>query len=796
MNEEQYFLQELKNTAYRRGANLNDLFLEYDRNETGLIEYNKFRTLLSSISFWCNEEKLQKEIDPYLEGKNLNYRRFMQGLTNSQAKIAASDVDLKRFGQFLKDRGTCVLDIARALDQYRSGRVSIMAFYQATFKNPLTKTVIQPYIIPGTDYFEYVQLARDIHEAMSKDIDISPKSLPKAKIELPPYFPIVAQVIREQGIDIYSALSSYDRFHQGKISSSQFLQELSQYRIPLIPREFSDLAHIFALPESPSYIDYRRFCEEIKNEKTSISLRRSSNSQDIRNDFNTLQSSSKPDQSITIEKILQPFIGIDTKRLINQFHYDDYQNTGYVVPNAFFKTLSLINLYPNPFEREVLKNKYMNPQTGRYDYNSFISDLCPQEHIEFASNSLLFKQLVVEIKQFLYEKAILLRPILIRLDKVKTGKIPIRTLCDQLRGLQFNLTSEDEILIFSQYGELIPIEIFTKLVDPTSEQIQTILSQQEKEKALKEKSINQSFKQQQIPDQKILQDLALICLAERKYSFDLRQEFRVDDPLRKGTVKSSLLENILLSLPPSSELANLSECIHDLISYYGIPETGEIRYEDLCLDKSKYGDEELEKMEESRKVIEEKSQIIPNHLLFIIKKIKGYLQLKRMDIFALFQSYDSLHLGELSNQKFKAALKVIAPLSNEEIEELFVAFPKYRKLCEHVNNIELTKDDLIAIKFDPEFADIPQRDVENILISIYQKLTNRRRRVIDSFTFAQEEEIPVDQFIQAIMSFNLVLTTNDIQLLIKKYRGNLNGDIRWRNFCNDVEKSRSLHFGY
>lgn len=799
MDKNQYFIQELKTAAHRKGANLEDLFLEYDKNETGRILYAKFRTILSSIAFWCEEDRLRDATYPYVKGHYFFYSEFLKSTSNSRSTNSLSDAELKIFGQFLLNRGTCIIDICRPYDHFRTGRIGALIFIQAAFNHSLAKKIADHYTIPGTADIEYVQIARDVQTALSKNIDLSKPLTPPMEINLPPCFPIVAQIIKEQRIDAYSAFFNYDRRHLGTIPTDQFLGEISKFGVQLSPSEFVELGKAFTDPQCPSCVNYNRFCEEVEK-STPVTFRLSGNPRVFNNGHPSPQQT-----NLTAEEVMAPFIGIserDIWRLKNFFSFEDHEQIGFLPSHIFFKGTKLINLNPNQKERAVLIEKYQNPSNGSIDYLSFLADLHdPNSSSLKEKNQSEINNLFSDIHSHLLNNDTRLRPILERIDKVGTGMIGVHVIIEQLEISHFRFSLSQKDLIGAHFGERTSIEQFCKLVDPTLDEIEEHKEQQRRAGELKT-AMENAKKARAIPDKHIVSILASLCQLEDQTGLDLRTEFHNIDHLHTNFIKFSVFKNLILSYSVNQPepLSIGKDDIDDLFIFYRVNKSDEMLYQNLLDDKEKYGLQWYEEMLESQQRARMESQIVSERVEWILKKICGFCSLKHMDLLTLLKTFDTTRTGDLPPQKFVHALGMITYFTNEEVEELIRAFANkngnvnYRRLLEIVEKVNLTKDDLVQIKIDPRYSEVSQRDIEPLLVTIKEKMISRRKRLIDVFASAQSNEISSEQFKQILKSLDLIFKTADVQLLIKKYRANLNGDINWQTFCKDVQSSRSIQY--
>jgi Ca2+-binding EF-hand superfamily protein len=73
-----------------------------------------------------------------------------------------------------------------------------------------------------------------------------------------------------------------------------------------------------------------------------------------------------------------------------------------------------------------------------------------------------------------------------------------------------------------------------------------------------------------------------------------------------------------------------------------------------------------------------------------------------------------------------------------------------------------------------------------VLVSVGEKLVARHSGPADGFRECQPGGI----------SLGLYLREAEVQKLMRKCKCNIRGDVDWRAFCNDIEKSKTLTGGY
>jgi Ca2+-binding EF-hand superfamily protein len=137
--------------------------------------------------------------------------------------------------------------------------------------------------------------------------------------------------------------------------------------------------------------------------------------------------------------------------------------------------------------------------------------------------------------------------------------------------------------------------------------------------------------------------------------------------------------------------------------------------------------------------------------------------------------------------------------SQDEYDKLAMGFQdqrlpekfNYKKLCQAMNEIQLTQDDLASSRMDatkrPTSAQIMRFNTE-----FRGKLLARHKNVRTPFNGVKNPAMAPLDFRRCIESFGLVVKEGEMQQLLKEYRINMQGDVDWQRFCQDVESNRTV----
>ena len=88
------------------------------------------------------------------------------------------------------------------------------------------------------------------------------------------------------------------------------------------------------------------------------------------------------------------------------------------------------------------------------------------------------------------------------------------------------------------------------------------------------------------------------------------------------------------------------------------------------------------------------------------------------------------------------------------------------------------------------------RDALTTCLQIREKLRSRRRRIDQVFYGVQTETISQAEFQRRLEDANVVLRAGQLTALFRKYRVGLTDAIKWRDFCSDVERSKTIGDGF
>jgi hypothetical protein len=85
-----------------------------------------------------------------------------------------------------------------------------------------------------------------------------------------------------------------------------------------------------------------------------------------------------------------------------------------------------------------------------------------------------------------------------------------------------------------------------------------------------------------------------------------------------------------------------------------------------------------------------------------------------------------------------------------------------------------------------------EQDVLQTAGQIREKLLARHRTIDMAFRGVTEPTISASEFQRRLIAIDLVLLSNQIQALIRRYRINLTNQVDWKTFVADVNQSKTV----
>ena len=773
MEDRLAFINEFRTIARRKGTNPEDLFLDWDPENTGVIKYETFRKILSSINMWIEEGRLQYLVRPFFDHGNFKYADFMRAEKLNTTIRGASDEDVIEFGRLLKSRRIILHDTLEECDRHHCGHVPINYFLRTFGSTPLTLKICERFK-NGENEVEYLELDREIRRLRQEMETRGPKQYGLTQ-ELPPFFSQVAYDINAQHIDPYTTFLGLDKLKRGLLEKKVFHNALYSFNLKINAAQLCQLVEVFANEKGD--VPYNLFCDEIKKAVQNLPPSTKSTFSTKGNIQNTLA------YLRDIEKNRHSQIGNMLKTL-------DPLNTG-VIPSArFFKTLNAEKYKIGPADVDVLEREYTDGNNGIL-YRNFLRDITPVT-TQLVPSAF---QIIGRLRDFLQTRQIQLRPRLIRYDRDRSGRIIIADLAHALHSISFDFSGKEWTMLSNFLG---PNNDATFLYGPFCDDVDPVLPEPTPFVPEEEREIKPPQPIRERPPENIINILVSIIESAKKLKISIYEEFRARDALHKGIIPTSQFQSLILHFNPylsNKEVSEITDFYHD--------QPFRVNYENLYKDIQNYAKQAYHDSQtlRSSQPLGPRPQTID-----VLRRLKSNADYQRYNLLSSFYRYDASRSGCVLKMRLAAAFQETnTPVTREELDLICTDFQdnrrqeflNYRALCSYVDNLELTKNDLTTIRISSTSSNVNDRQAATLVNSLRERIHERHKRVRDPFShYAPGVPIPARDFRAAIASFGLIIGETDYLTLLRYYRFNRQGDVDWERFCHDVETSKTVEMAY
>ena len=120
----------------------------------------------------------------------------------------------------------------------------------------------------------------------------------------------------------------------------------------------------------------------------------------------------------------------------------------------------------------------------------------------------------------------------------------------------------------------------------------------------------------------------------------------------------------------------------------------------------------------------------------------------------------------------------------------------YKRFVNVLENLKTSTVDKKSVKvkaMDEDPLNHPQNyELASLINTLHSKLSERHKRAEFVFFDVKSKTVSADDFRERIRDYGLIIPLADVQMLLENYRANLNNDVDWRRFCNDVNSIRTV----
>lgn len=777
----------------------------YDRTRTGIISPVSLHRWITSLGLNFDNQEIQTIISAYQRADGVDWRKLSEDIHNSKSFIEEYSSrpphcveDLQQFGMYLNQTRQTVRDALRPFDPNNKRRVTSDHFFRAFGVSQLTKTIVKHYADTVTGMIDYFKLQNDIITAGSSSTD------PDGPVQnVPPSFDELVRFIKTRHINLEAAFdnrymdaeSRYfksTQFNTGKVTQKKFEAFLSSLgaRIPL--SEVSEISKCFYDKNTGLY-NFSQFINTVENYK-------------LKPTETVLEATLRSTKPLVIDTDAL-IIGISKlvqdRRIDIEYYFAPFnaENADIpITPRRFAQILANIQLSLDLDEMKALAQRYTVVHNGEnfVDYKKFISDVLPRPEERRISSSdvidRLNKYLHQNVHQYFASSAA-------RYDRENSGSVTINQLASALQFIGFEFTNAELFAIAEAYpgaksGQVSWREI-SKLVEsdikrPGQGIIEDFDRQQHEAFQVNSRSR---------PKDDILGILANI--AKNLVNYDLYSAFRRYDRALQGHINQEHFTSVLFALPIHIGVND----VRALMTYYRISGTPDVNYTSFVHDlrfAPQNHDALLRETKQETKVSTPRLQNIPDlspTVQNFLGRFKSFAEANRLSVQEMFKLYDRSNNGVIQVFKVPAVFgNVHFTAVRAELEELCNTFRDQRRpeffdffLFERaLNQIDITDESVrLRLSGSPISAEVAREAVTTCSL-IREKLLARHRRIGIAFAGVNTDTITTEEFQRRLSDLNIVIRAGQLTALLRRYRLGLTNQVKWKDFVNDVENSKTI----
>ncbi|KAH0793970.1 EF hand family protein [Histomonas meleagridis] len=767
--------QQIKAALRKKGLTIQDAFDDLDIKHTGKITVYRFRRFFTNLSIFIDEKLFQQLVDKYIcdpeEGDIIKYFKFIDDYNNSFSTPTLKPISSEnwnRFSGYFVSRNTNVVECLKPYDRFHRGTVDIQSFYACFGTSTLIKDIAAHYLRTNNEV-SYYDLESDMQKFLKQE-KLNSRNLSQ-NYTIPSN---IAKDFLAKGIDPYKTFLSQDKYKRKCIPKEQFVDDLHKFGTTASKEQIEELTRQFSNLRG---FDYVAFCDALEKQQNKERLEETR----LRNQKISLQT--KEFKPINIEELLKRIQNeVQTRRSLiaeRLRHFDPKHKQ--VLPCQMFSQIMRSEGFDlNRDELKALFDKYSENE-DIFKYEEFITDITPISN----QNEQIYDQFE-RLKEFLARKRLQIRPLMEKLDPYCKGTITFPQLMFVFRNINYDVNQKEMKLIKSRTTTNVNINEFCSIVDP-------IFKEEKKEE---EEEEHEEEVIPKIPNNDVLEILAKIKSILEEENIDLKSEFLYYKLPMLNYCGPPLFQTVLVK----NQIPISQKEISILIKYYYDTEKELVNFNQFINDIYTYGNDQLTlnpSLSLSTKI--QKSDL-SKEVISLIRRLKVILQHKNLNGTSIFRTYDPTKAGYVLRKNFVAVLNYIGfPATKEELEMLMNAFQSqrmkekcsYRRLLLAMEEEQIQPSDLASVKVSHESEKNDYAFI-NIINTIHSKLSARRKNARFFFADIKEEKISVSEFRQRIMNFGIIISSSDIQNLIRYYRADLNDGIDWKRFCNDVDSSKTM----
>jgi Ca2+-binding EF-hand superfamily protein len=755
----------LKEFCQSHGVDIKSELANYDFHKTGVISTVSLHRWIGSLGISLSNHNIQQLILSYSKDNGVDSQRLTADLAASQTYTATwtskpvhCQNELRELARDLKIRQQTIRDVLLCYDRFNAGRVAPAHFYRAFGDNPMSHALANAYSIQGQ--VDYTRIANDLRD-VQRTLSSTTRSIPAPT----PAFEEFATVVKAESSDCRRAFRDQDRLTTGKVSRKQFIGVVSFLHSKISPAAFDELCGPFAEPDGDiNYALLLQAIDEFVPPKPAASGA-------------YVQSKIDPDAILARSRSL-----IEVRRINVASHFaslDKSRARPVISVGLFVRLVQAIRLDLTTEEIEAMAQLFKSDEGG-VRYKDFIVAVSPSSQGSTNLNGVLAR-----LKEFLSKSFLRLEESARRFDREGSGFISGQQLHSALHFTKFEFTPGEFALLRDGFADstrsAVDWKALCEAVDPPPQPAPPPRPGPPKAFA-------------PVPTGAVA-DLALkIYSAAQLANVDLVQAFKIVDYQRDGLVQREEFLSVLHRLPV--QLTGTDDRV--IFSFYrqnGSP----------CIDYMAFI-ESLKTLAAPKPApVPEPAPSsrldIPASVHGTLQRLKSFCAQSRVIGDDIFRAYDANNNGLIPVGKVEAGFHAIRfACEGTELRSFTRAFCDPRK--PEIFNCTtfaraLKEEDIQTAEVRSKLSSTPisfeiDREASIACGQIREKLMARHRRIWMAFAGLSDSPIPVADFQRRLNSVDLVLRANQTQSILRKYRFNLTDQIDWRQFCTDVDESKTI----
>lgn len=784
MEQVQQLIARIRSTCDRNAVDVELELINYDRKRNGTISPVSLHRWISSIGLNFTPQQVQILAEAFKKGDAVDWKALQQMIemakTNQNqpsGKTPNCTEELRRLGAELAHRRQTVREALMPFDPSNKGRVTPDHFYRAFGCSPLTKTLVKVYADTVTGFIDYFRLQADVQTVSAKTVN------PDAPLdELPDCFVHIWRYCKSRSIDLYGLFKRVDSSNSGKLPFEAFISALSSTGASLTPVDLRDIAYPF-FQEDSGYCNYKQFISTIEAYKPKAVEEAAEETKEA------------PKVRISVDQLLNDIRQIIVSRRIHVNDYFDplarHGNPDSCPIRVFGQIVASMQLSLSNDEIFAIAENYRLPNS-EIDYHAFAAAITPNQR---PSSRTSINDVMGNLKTFLQTSPVPLQQQAFKFDRANTGEMTLEQLQSALGMIGFEATREDLTLISQQFpGKKFATVSWRDLasaVDPEDATLRMSSRRPVEEGAVSARDPTMAGKPPKIVNQ------ILLSIQKSANIYSLQSEFERSDKRKRGCVPNQVFMDVLLDMQ-----LNLNQSdVRQLMSFFRITGSPEVNYREFisALNHAEPEPEpEPEKSYMQEKPLPDFAPIVHNFL----RRFKSFSRMRRLSVDEIFGPYDQKpSTGYIQVFKVAAAFNNVQfTVMRAEMEDVCSAFRDPKK--KEIFNYKLFERAVEAEDIDSEWAkagltgepisaDV-NRDAMATCLQIRDRLACKRRRINVAFIGIENDTISQAEFQKRLEDVGVVLRAGQLNALFRKYRVGITDAIRWRDFCSDVEKARTI----